>query len=99
MKKKHHKFSAFVLADSLVALSILVMALVWLAMCENQLKVQREKMSNSLRIARLAKESSDGLVVSNKGRFACRDGSYYVIATQDHVAVRRGRQLVWEVKG
>lgn len=96
MSKKHHQVKAFVLADSLVALAILTMVLVWLAMCENQLKIQREKMSTILRVVRLAKESSDGLVVQNHRYFVCKDGPYRAVATPYHVLVSDGHRLVWE---
>lgn len=95
MNKKHHKVNAFVLADSLVALTILVMVLTWLAMCENQLKIQREKMSNTLRIVRLAKESSDGLS-HHRQRFIRNDYPYKAIATPYRVTVMRGTQVLWE---
>lgn len=95
--KKKHKLNAFVLADSLVALAILMMVLAWLAVCEKQLKVQREKMSTTLRVVRLAKESSDGLLLGNNQKFVRRDGPYQAVATSRGVSVSRDGHLLWEM--
>lgn len=80
-----------------MALVILMMILVWLAVCENQLKVQREKMSTTLRVVRLAKESSDGLLLGHRSKFVRRDGPYRAVATSRGVAVRRDGRLLWEM--
>ena len=99
LKRKYHNLAAFVLVDSLVALTVVMMVLGWLALCESQLKLQREKMGRTLRIARLAKETSDVLLIKKGRRVSCSDGPYRAVADSHRVAVMCGRQLVWETKG
>lgn len=92
------KKSAFILANSIVAACLIVMAVVWLGLCEHQLKMQREKMVTSLKAARVAKEATDHCVVNNLDHFLLSDPPFVATVSHDRVVVREGRQTVYEVQ-
>lgn len=96
-KRSNKKRGGFVLANGMVALGLIVIALVWLGLCQHQLKFQREKMRTSLRVVRLAKESTDQLITTGH-QAVLADGRWVATARPGSVCVRDHSQVVYEVR-
>lgn len=73
------------------------MAIVWLGMCEFQLKMQREKMSATLRAARLAKEAVDQYVIT--GQNSLTEDHLKAKVCHQRVIVRQDGTVIYEVRG
>lgn len=99
MKKKWNvkQHSAFIMTNAVIAASLLLMAVGWLGMCEYHLKMQREKMSTTLRAARLAKEAVDQYTITGQRLLA--DRQLLAKVNRHRVAVFNGRQKIYEVWG
>ncbi|WP_295746581.1 hypothetical protein [uncultured Limosilactobacillus sp.] len=91
------KRSAFILANAVIAATLIVMAVVWLGLCENQLKLQREKMRTSLRAARVAKEATDHAAVDNH-RLITTDHDLVATVSREQVVVTQAGKIIYEVR-
>lgn len=89
--------SAFILANGVIAATLIIMAVVWLGLCENQLKMQREKMRTTLRAARLAKEATDHAAVGHRNMMTT-DQHLVATVSRQQVVVRQAGKIVYEVK-
>ncbi len=85
------------MANAVIAASLILMAVVWLGMCEYQLKMQREKMSTTLRAARLAKEAVDRYMIT--GQSSLSDRKMLANVNRHRVIVFDGQQKIYEVRG
>lgn len=93
MKKQTIK--GFILADSLVALTIVTLGISMLLAEQHQLGIQQRRHQTRLVAARLAKEVTDQLVAT-KGRktVSIRRGPYQALANSHGVIVRDGQRTV-----
>lgn len=89
--------SGFIMANAVIAASLILMAVVWLGMCEYQLKMQREKMSTTLRAARLAKEAVDRYMIT--GQHSLSDRKLLANVNRHRVIVFDGQKKIYEVRG
>ena len=91
------KRPAFILANGVIAATLIIMASDWLGLCEQQLKIQREKMRTSLRAARLAKEATDLAAASHHG---VTTTNHHMVATvsRRQVVVKQAGQTIYEVR-
>lgn len=89
---------AFVLADSMVALFIIVMATTWFLLVESQLAMEHRQSLEKLSAARLAKEAADQYQLNKKPQTISR-GNLTAHASVHSVTVLRSGRVLLEVRG
>lgn len=89
---------AFVLADSLVALFIVVIATTWFLLVESQLVIEHRHSVERLQAARLAKELADAAQQHSFQHSMSRDGLVARLSGNS-VLVYQGQRLILEVNG
>lgn len=92
-----NKVRAFVLAESMVALVIIVISTTWFFLVESQLGVQHQRSVERLMAARLAKETADEAQLTGRMSRQSR-GGLQAVASHQTIRVYRGKRLVLEVK-
>ncbi|MCX2186811.1 hypothetical protein [Limosilactobacillus pontis] len=90
---KRYRIKGFVMADSILALTVVTLGIVTLLTAQQQLSRQQGQHDARLIAARLAKESSDQLVATGRPAIIER-GGYRARATLDQVTVYHGSRLV-----
>lgn len=90
---KRYRIKGFVMADSILALTVVTLGIVTLLTAQQQLSRQQGQHDARLIAARLAKESSDQLVATGRPAIIER-GGYRTRATLDQVTVYHGSRLV-----
>lgn len=97
MWRVSRKSDGFVLAESVVSLIILSIAISLLTTCYQGINYQRQRLTNELIAARLAKEVSDRLVATDGDKATVRRNDFYAYACASHVAVYQRQRLVLRV--
>lgn len=93
---KQGKHKAFILADSLVALTIISLSITFTLVSHECLIQQRKRQQVDLVASRIAKEATDELVATNRPVFI-RQNKFSAVASRKDVKVYRYRQLIFEV--
>lgn len=91
------KNRGFVLAESVVSLIILSIAISLLATCYQGIGYQRQRLTKELIAARLAKEATDRLVATQGNRAIIRSNGLYAYACSSYVEVYHRQRLVLRV--
>lgn len=94
----NNKHNAFALADSMVALFIIVMATTWFLLVESQLAMEHRQSLEKLSAARLAKEAADQYQLNKAPQTITRD-NFTAHATVHSVTVLRSGRVLLEVRG
>ncbi len=90
---KKYRIRGFVMADSILALTVVTLGIVTLMVCQRQLASQQAKHDTKLMAARLVKESSDQLYATGRTAVIKR-GNYRAVAVPGQVTVYHGARLV-----
>lgn len=90
------KSSGFILADSVVALTILVVAIAWYCTNEHQLQSQMWHAKRELALARIAKEASDQFLIDHEKRQFEQKG-YLVLVDGQSVKIKQNDKLLLTV--
>lgn len=93
---KQRSRCAFVLADSIVALTIISLSITFTLICHNCLLQQAKRQEINLAANRLAKEASDELVAVHHS-VNIRRGNFLASANRNRVVVYRSDQKILEV--
>ncbi|MEY8442347.1 hypothetical protein AALA17_06885 [Lactobacillaceae bacterium 24-114] len=93
---KQNKFTGFVLADSLIALSVITISITFIFINRQALIRQREDKVVKLEASRLAKECSDELRVDHgKGSVQIHRNGYVASANRQRVKVTwQGKEVI-----
>lgn len=97
MWKGSMKSNGFVLAESVVSLVILSIAVSLLVTCYQGIDYQRQRLANELTAARLAKEVSDQLVETKQSRATMRSNGFDAYASSSSIEVYQRQHLVLRV--
>ncbi|KIS02852.1 hypothetical protein [Paucilactobacillus wasatchensis] len=90
------KNKGFVLADSIVALTVLSMVLVFFCVNEHQLQSQMKHAKQELILARTAKEAADQYTIDHQNRqFEQHD--YTVTVSAHSIKIMQAKQVVFTV--
>lgn len=81
----------FVLADGIVALSILTVCVLWFCICEQQLQSEMYHAREEIYLARLAREASDSYATKHENIDEQR-GDYKVLARNGEVKIMKNDQ-------
>lgn len=90
------KSNGFVLADSMVALTILSIGIAWYCVNERQLQSQIWHARQELVLARIAKEASDQFLIDHQKRQFSQKG-YFVSIDAQSVKVKQNDKLMLTV--
>lgn len=93
---KQNSRQAFILADSLIALTIVSLGITFTLICHQCLVQQAKRQCTNLTAYRIAKEATDELVVTHKPAYI-RRGEFRAIASPKRVIVYANNQVVLEV--
>lgn len=93
---KQSKRQAFILADSLLALTIISLGITFTLICHQCLMQRARQQQVNLAAWRIAKEATDELAVTQQSVHA-RRSKFNAIASRKRVIVYYGNQMVLEV--
>ena len=93
-KNKHH---AFILADSLIALTIISLGITFTLICHQCLVHQTKQQYINLAAHRIAKEATDELVATQRPVYLRRD-ELNAIASEKKVVVSLDDQIILEFR-
>lgn len=93
------KRKAFVLADSMVALFIVVLATTWFLLVESQLAMEHRQSVEKLAASRLSKECADQYQLSAGRRRTLHRGNLTARASSHSVVIYKSGHLILEVRG
>ncbi len=93
---KRNKHYAFVLADSLIALTIISLVITFTLICHQCLVRQSKKQCIDLAAYRIAKEATDELITTHQPVYIRRD-KLSAVASEEKVIVSLGGQTILEV--
>lgn len=94
MLKWHNK--GFVLADSIVALTILSILIAWYCVNERQLQSQMRHANQEVMLTRIAKEATDQFMIDHQKRKFNQKG-YQVMVSEQAVQIKQNEQLMFTV--
>ncbi|MBB1062634.1 type II secretion system protein [Limosilactobacillus fastidiosus] len=94
---KQGKDKAFILADSLIALTIISLSITFTLVSHECLIQQSKRQQVNLVASRMAKEATDELVATNRPVFI-KQNEFSAVASRKGVNVYRYRQPIFEVR-
>ncbi|MCI1975390.1 MAG: type II secretion system GspH family protein [Limosilactobacillus sp.] len=93
---RQNKKDAFILADSLVALTIVSLSITFTLTCHQCMMQQNKRLQTNLVASRLAKEATDELAVTHHPIYLRRN-EYSVVASSRQVVVYLQGERILEV--